>query len=180
MEPGMSRTFILKATFGLVGAVALFLGIALMPGKLEGIYRQGPSCMCDSVHFSDYRDGRMILYGTGHPPAEIFCRYETDANNVSTIHILGFKEGEEDIPFMKAYPRLLVTRFVKIEDGSSRWDWKWPAFGEVAEALKNQEITSSKLRGDRSLVTTYHDRSLNPIRSETRLPRFPARGVTAE
>jgi hypothetical protein len=151
-----------------------------MPRKLEGIYRQGPECMCDCVHFSDYRDGRVILYGTGHPPAEMVCRYETDENNVSTIHLLAQKEGEADTPLLKAYPRLLFTRFVSIEDGTTRWDWKWPAFGAVAKALKEQEITSSKLRNDRALVTTYHDRSLNPIRSETKLPRFPARGVAAE
>ncbi len=172
--------FLVKATCALVAVGALFIGIALLPGKLEGIYRQGPRCMCDSIHFSHYQDGRMVLYGTAHPPAEIFCRYETDADNVSTIHLLALKEGEADMPFMKAYPRLLVTRFVKIEDGSSCWDWKWPVSGETRKAIEEQAITSRKVKGDGSLVTTYHDQSLNPIRSETRLPRFPAKSVTAD
>jgi len=41
---------------------ALFLGIAFLPGKLEGgVYSHGISCMCDSLHFMDYREGRMIV-----------------------------------------------------------------------------------------------------------------------
>lgn len=165
--PKLIRAFVV-----LLVLVVLFLGIALLPGKLEGgVYSHGISCMCDSLHFMDYREGRMIVYGTEHPPAEIWARYENGSDNVTTIYWLPLKEEEPETILARAYPHLLITRFVYAEDGATEWAWRRPKIGKVAKALKEQPIRSFKLLPDKTLVTTYYDGALNGVRTEVKPPK---------
>lgn len=164
---------LIRAVVVLVVLLALFLGIALLPGKLEnGVYFHGVSCMCDSLHFMEYRMGKMIMYGTDHPPADIWARYETGADNVTTIYWLPLKEDEPETVLARAYPHLLITRFVYAENGTTEWAWRRPRIGRVAKALKEQEIRSFKLLPDNTLITTFYDRALNPVRTESKPPKF--------
>lgn len=174
------RPRVVKVSSCLLVVTGAFIGIAFLPGKLEGVYGGHVACACGSTHLADYREGKMILHGLSHPPAEILCRYETDENNVSTIYSLALRGGEEDRPVLKAYPHLLITRFVKLDDGSGGWEWKRPIFGSPARTMRQQEITSSRLLADGTLVTTYYDAGLNPVRHETRPPRYPAKSTDAE
>jgi len=171
MKAGSLQGWRSRVLCGLLVVVALFGGIALLPGKLEGVYGGHISCLCGSVHLADYRQGKVILHSFSHPPAEIICRYETDENNVSTVYWLASIEGESDTAIMKVYPHLLITRFEKVEDGSVSWEWKRPILGNTRRTIRQQEITSRMVLRNRATVTTYYDNSLNPVRTETKYPR---------
>ena len=49
----------------------VFLGIAFLPGSVEGNYRGRivSACGCDGISFLNLRQGRMIHYYSAHPPA---------------------------------------------------------------------------------------------------------------
>jgi len=85
---------------------------------------------------------------------------------------LPLKEDEPETILARAYPRLLITRFVYAENGVTEWAWRRPKIGKVAKALKEQAITSLKLLPDKTLVTTYYDHNLNPVRTESKAPKF--------
>jgi hypothetical protein len=76
------------------------------------------------------------------------------------------RADEPEKLFMKAYPRLLITKFVGQSDGEVYWCWKWPLFGVTKEAYKSQEISSIILERDGSTKRLIYDQDFRLIRRE--------------
>lgn len=148
-----------------------FVGIAFLPGSVEGNYRGRivTSCGCDGISFINLRQGRMILYFSAHPPALIMGRY-TNAPD-GAVEIWGNRakiDGSERLDF-KAYPRFLITKFVSPDEGRDYWCWKWPSFGRIGEALQAQELSVVHPRKENTSSRDIYDRNLKWIRHETKI-----------
>lgn len=69
---------------------------------------------------------------------------------------------------MKAYPRLLLTKFVAQANGEVYWCWKRPLFGVTRQAFKSQEISSMVLGRDGVLRRKIYDSEFRLIRREVK------------
>ena len=149
----------------------------MLPGDIEGIYRgMGGQCMCDSVNFMQFRDGKVIRFSSNHPPAQLFGSYEINADGSVAVFMLPNKEGESEKRIYTATPRLWFTRFRR-EDGANEdwqwkdWRWKSPAFGTVKATIRDQEVSSLMIKKDRTVVETFYNSAFAEIRTETKQPK---------
>jgi hypothetical protein len=163
---------LLRLGIGCAVLALLFVGIGMLPGDIEGIYRgMGTQCMCDSVNFIQFRDGKMIMFSSAHPPAVLFGRYETNADGSVAVYMSPDKEGESEKRIFTATPRLWFTRFKSANDASEDWQWKSPVFGTVKTTIRDQEVSSSMIKRDRTVVMTIFNSGLKEIRTETKQPK---------
>lgn len=163
---------LLRVTLGCVVLSLLFVGIGMLPGDIEGIYRgMGTRCMCDSVNFMQFRDGKVIMFSSAHPPADLFGRYETKADGSVAVFMSPYKEGESEERIFTATPRLWFTRFRSADGATEDWQLKSPAFGTVKTTIRDQEVSSSILKRDRTVVKTIYNSALKEIRTETKQPK---------
>ena|GEM_PF-1762538 len=173
-EMKMRKTIrlLLRVAFGCAVLTILFVGIGMLPGDIEGIYRgMGTRCMCDSVNFMQFRDGKVIMFSSAHPPADLFGRYETKADGSVAVFMSPYKEGESEERIFTATPRLWFTRFKSADGATEEWQLKAPAYGTVKTTIRDQEISSSILKRDRTVVKTIYDSELKEIRTETKQPK---------
>lgn len=152
----------------------VFVAVAFLPGRVEGNYRGRivSSCACDGISFLNLRDGRMILYHSAHPPAEILGRYQSGPDGVE-LWLKQFQGHESEKLLLKAYPRFLITKFVDPSDGLESWNWKWPTLGRIGEALRTQEIASINAREGNKASREILGHDLKWIRHETKTGKNP-------
>ena len=165
----MIRTSIARWIRRVVLVVALgtsvFLAVAFMPGSIEGNYRGGMDCMCDSWNFLRYSNGRVVLYESNHPPAFYVGPYEKCPDGSIRVFFQP-SESERSQELYRAYPRLLVTKFVSVNDGSVSWLWKRPLVGKTKLTVMNHEIESTAIHADR-MVRTFYNNEFEVLRRET-------------
>jgi hypothetical protein len=160
------RRFLLRGFLVLLLLGGLFLGIAFLPGQVEGNYRGiASSCGCDGITFINLREGKLITYHSAHPPAWLSGRYQ-NANGAVELYLDGLRSKEAENMFMKAYPRFLITKFVSDSEGEVYWCWKWPAIGRIGESLRTQEVTAMRIGEDGVTRRNVFDCDLKPVRSE--------------
>lgn len=147
-----------------------FLGIAFLPGSVEGNYRGlAPSCMCDGISFIQLRGGKLIYYNSNHPPASIMGRYQKSPDGGVEVWLTEWRKDQPEKLLFKAYPRFLITQFVGAEDGQKSWCLKWPSIGRVGEALQTQEVSEVHPRKENISSRDIYDRNLKWIRYETKI-----------
>lgn len=113
---------------------------AFLPGSVEGNYNNFvTTCMCDGRNVLNVRANHMVGYHSNHQPAEMLGSYVTRRDGVVEFHLPPSLAADDGQPFMKAYPYLLVTKFVHVADGEVRWQWKMPPFG-IDNMIRDQEI----------------------------------------
>ncbi len=148
----------------------VFLGIAFLPGSVEGNYRGlESSCGCDGISFLNLRQGQMIQYYSAHPPASFMGRYQNSPDGGVEVWLTGWREAQPEKLIFKAYPRFLITQFVGAEDGQKSWCWKWPSIGRIGEALQLQEVSEVHPRKENISSRDIYDRNLKWIRHETKI-----------
>jgi hypothetical protein len=143
-----------------------FLGVAFLPGEIEGNYRGiASSCGCDGITFINLREGKMITYFSAHPPAWLSGRYQK-AGAAVELYLDGLRSDEGETLMMRAYPRLLITKFVDDSEGKEYWCWKWPAVGRIGESLRTQEVSAMRIEEDGVVRRSVFDCDLKLVRSE--------------
>jgi len=167
----MKRTTIIRwIRRGLVAVavgVGVFFAVAFLPGSIEGNYLGTIDCMCDSVNFVRYTDGRLIVYSSNHPPAVHFGRYEEGPDGSIDVFSLPWMPDESEQQLYRAYPRLLVTKFVRVDDGAVFWLWKRPSLGKMKRAIDNHEIEYAMIHEDR-IERTFYNNQFEVLRRETK------------
>lgn len=173
MRPASLLQFIFRSLLVLLAAAGLFVGIAFLPGSVEGNYRGlVSSCGCDGISFTNLREGKVMTYFTAHPPASLDGYYSESSDG--SVELFCGKWGVEDEYLrMTAYPRLLITKFEDGDGGNVFWSWKWPSFGRIGEALAGQEIVETKLEADHFITRKVFDHDLNFLRSESKSRSIP-------
>lgn len=149
--------------------IGLGLVLAVIPGKLEGVYREfGISCLCEGIHFMHFRDGRLLWYASEHPPATLVGRYEGSRHGSIHVYRAPFEEGEDEALMLKAYPRLLFTKFEHVPSGKIEWVLKSPLTTDLKRIIASQGIESTFVTDEGRLVKTLYDRQLKFLRYETK------------
>jgi hypothetical protein len=115
-----------------------------------------------------FRDGKVILYGSSHPPADLYGRYEAKADGSVNVFRSPYKEGEPEELIYTATPRLWFTRFRSATSASGGWYRKAPVYGTVRTTIKDQEVSSLMIKKDRTVVKTFYDSALAELRTETK------------
>ena len=140
------RRLLLRSTLVVFLLGGIFLGIAFLPGEVEGNYRGGfvSSCGCDSVTFINLREGKILTYHSAHPPAWLSGRYQK-TNGAVELYLGGEQLKREEIFLMRAYPRFLTTKFVDDEEEQGI------LVLEVAERLGISANRSGRMRSARCL-----------------------------
>mgnify|MGYP000641458537 CR=1 FL=1 len=130
------------------------------------------SCdLCDCISFMQFRDGKVILYGSSHPPADLYGRYEAKADGSVNVFRSPYKEGEPEELIYTATPRLWFTRFRSPTSTSGGWYRKAPVYGTVRTTIRDQEVSSLMIKKDRTVVKTFYDSALAELRTETKQPK---------
>jgi hypothetical protein len=161
-----------RLLLGLVAAGFVVTAITVLPGNIEGQYRDvGIRCMCDCVNFLQFRNGKIVHYGSAHPPAKVIGRYTRNSDGSVDMYFDSFREGKPGEFLGRAYPRLLVTKFSWSTDGGTEWGIKHPKAFTVGRTIFEQEVTSKFINGDKSVTKTFYNRSLEAVRTELSLPR---------
>lgn len=156
----------------LVATGFVVTAIAVLPGNVEGQYRDvGIRCMCDCVNFLQFRNGKIVHYGSAHPPADVIGRYTRNSDGSVDMYFNSFREGTPGEFLGRAYPRLLITKFVWSTDGEIEWGIKYPRVFTVGRTISEQEVTSKFINGDKSETKTYYNHSLEAVRTELLQPR---------
>ena len=139
----------------LLASIGVFIGIALLPGSLDGVYRgMAPECGCDSVNFIYCTNGRLVLYKSEHPPADFVGKYEMGRDGVCSLYLFSTWAGKNDELWYRAYPHFLVTRFAETKSGEwSQWCWKWPKIGVIGKTMKEHEIVRQVIVGKGRVAT---------------------------
>jgi len=150
--------------------LACVVGYGFLPGRIEGNYR-GVECMCDSVNFMRIADGRVVLYSSGHPPAELIGHYVTGEDGAVDIYMLPNQMGDPDRLTLRAYPRRFFTKIVKVDGSYEGWDWKRPLVGEARRAFDEQEVVKTEITRDRAVLKTFYTKAFELVRQEEILPR---------
>lgn len=147
-----------------------FLGIAFLPGSVEGNYRGiASSCGCDGISFINLQQGRIIHYFSAHPPASIMGRYQKAPDGGVDLWLTNWLEGEPEKHVFKVYPRFLITKFVSPDEGRDYWCWKWPSLGRIGESLHHQEVSLLNARTGSTLTREIYNHDLKWIRHETKI-----------
>ncbi|OYV06729.1 MAG: hypothetical protein CFE26_04800, partial [Verrucomicrobiales bacterium VVV1] len=91
----------LRCLAGIVVLILLFFGIALLPGRIEGVYRAealaGSSCM-DCKSYFEIREARGILHvvedGSTEVRSSLFMDYEIEPSGAIAIRLHPTKADE--------------------------------------------------------------------------------------
>ena len=166
-----------RIVLSLVAIVALFIGIGMLPGgKIDGVYRGlAQDCMCDSVNFMRFRDGKVIMYRSSHPPADLIGRYERNADGSVDVFMDAWKEGETEKLIFTAKPRLWFTRFKDSKGNSGSWHRKRQTRGLVQRTIRQHEVLALFVSEDRTIHKTFYDSALSELRTEIQPPRSKRR-----
>ena len=172
-----------RAAVTLVILGIAFVGIGMLPGKVEGVYAGGKifQCACDSYNFMKFQDGRVIIYSSAHPPAELFGRYELlDDGSIAISMTPLWEDDPEEVSF-RARPGLWITRFYGFDDEQepSTWIWKRPQIGKISRIIQDQEISQTGISEETTMVTTYYNSRLEELRQERKAIK-PRNRDTAE
>lgn len=160
------RRILLRGFLILVLLGASFLGVAFLPGEVEGNYRGiASSCGCDGITFLNLREGKMITYYSAHPPAWLSGRYQK-ADGAVKLYLGGEQLKDKETLLMRAYPRFLITKFVDDEENKEYWCWKWPAIGRIGESLRTQEVSAMFTEEGNVRRRNVFDCDLKFLRSE--------------
>lgn len=163
---------LLRVSIGLGVLALLVVGIGMLPGKIEGAYQDlGQQCMCDSVNFMQFRDGKVILYRSNHPPANLIGRYVSSADGSVSVYLSSNREGEPETFLLTASPRLWATKFFGMDGDKVEWHRKKAVSGIMATTIRDHEIVSIMIQDDRSVLKTFYDSDLKEIRVETIPPK---------
>lgn len=161
-----------RLAIGGVCLSALIGVIAFLPGNIEGQYRDiGVRCMCDSVSFLQFRDGKILSYSSDHPPANIIGHYTKNADGTFDMYYDSYSQGKTDELLGHAHPHFLITKFSWSTDAKVEWGIKHPKNFTVGKTIAEHEITSIYINADKSVTKTFYDFSLQPVRSELKLPK---------
>lgn len=164
------RRALIRSLLGLLALSVVFFGVAFLPGSVEGNYRGiASSCGCDSITFINLRKGKMMTYHTAHPPAWLSGRYGQEADGSVDMFLYKLHEDRQEELFMKAYPRLLITKFVSQTEDREYWCWKWPRLGRIGEAISGQDIVAMELHEDGPTTREVFDRRLKLLRTEVKI-----------
>lgn len=163
-------------------AVAGLLGMAaFLPGSVEGSYNNFLiTCMCNGRNIVNMRDNRMVTYHANHQPAEMLGSYVTRKDGVVEFYLMPGLSRGDDQPMMRAYPYLLITKFVDEEDGNVRWQWKLPAIGEIASMVRDQEIIEDVPARKGQQKRKVYDRDFKLLRHEAKERRNPWKQVAGD
>jgi hypothetical protein len=161
---------LLKATLWVGFAAALLIGYGFLPGKIEGNYR-GVQCGCDSVNFMRLTDGKILLYSSGHPPAQLIGRYSVAEDGAFDLFLYPTKEGELEKFFARVDPRRFFAKVLDTDGYGTGWNWKRPLLGEARKAFEEQEVEQTLRRQDRSLLKTYYTKNFEFVRDEIIFPK---------
>lgn len=164
----------LRSVVGIVVSILLFLGIALLPGRIEGIYRAealaGSSCM-DCKSYFEIREGRgihhVIVDGSIEVSSSLFMDYEIEPSGAIAIRLHPTKADEINPVIIRAYPHFLVTRFVSGEDHKSTWIWKVPTCFGLREKLAAARIRDFNFGPD-SVTDIFYDSTFKVIETRVR------------
>lgn len=160
------RVTLVRVVLGLLILGGGFVGIGMLPGSVEGNYRGlGMRCLCDSVGFWQFRNGKILSYGSEHPPGDLIGRYEVLLDGSVDTYFMASMEGEEEEFLGRAYPRLWFTRFEGADQGSE-WLFKSPKIGAVRETIESHEVISTRILEGRVVEKTYYDAALKPVKRE--------------
>jgi len=172
----MTRSLKIKLRFvaGVVVLGLVFPGIALLPGRIEGVYRAealaGSTCM-DCKSYFEIREGRGVYHdlddGASEPMSWLFLDYEAEPSGVVAMRIHSRKEGEIEPVITRAYPHLLVTEFVSEERHTSTWIWKVPTFLGLRKKFAAARIRDLIIEPD-SLTDFFCDSSFKVIETRVR------------
>jgi hypothetical protein len=157
----------------LAGASALLLTLLLAPGPLEGSYRGlAEPCLCDSLNFVHFRDGKMLKYASEHPPAELVGRYEEAPDGEIYIYALASNPDEAGELLYRAKPRLFYTQFFDAAGRFSGWHPKQLGSPTTSRTLANHSIVATRTDPSGTLITTHYDpQTLEATREDLRPPR---------
>lgn len=164
------RRILIRSLLGLLVLSVLFFGVAFLPGSVEGNYRGiASSCGCDSITFINLRKGKMMTYHTAHSPAWLDGRYRQATDGSVDMYLFRLRDDPQELLFMKAYPRLLITKFVSQTEDQEYWCWKWPGLGRIGEAIRGQDIVAMELPEDGPMTREVFDTQLNLLRKEVKI-----------
>ena len=114
----------------LVGLVALIFA----PGNIEGVYSDRESqCMCGHRFFIRFHEGNVLLYNTGHPPANWVGTYHENDDRTVSSELFGGGS-------MLSEPGLLFLRRLESTDHKSGWDFRAVLTAEVRDAIQHRNI----------------------------------------
>lgn len=165
---------------GLGILVLLLIGIGMLPGKIEGVYRGGGiDCMCGSVNFMHFRDDKVMIYRSNHPPAELIGRYERTPDGTIKVFMTPSEAGKSEELIFRATPRLWFTRFEGLDGENGEWLRKHSISGTIETTMRDHEIMSFIIHEDRTVVKTFYDSALEEIRVETIEPKRPPEELEA-
>ncbi len=170
MKKKQILTILKRTMISVVGLGTLIGVIVFLPGDIEGQYRDiGVRCMCDCVTFLQFRDGKILSYGSAHPPANVIGHYTKNSDGRINMYYNSYTPGEADELIGQAHPYLLMTKFSWSTD--VEWGLKRPKIFTIRKTIAEHEITSTYINADRSVTKTFYDDSLKPVRSELELPK---------
>ena len=167
-----------RCAIGLLGVAAVLGGIVLLPGTIEGSYRgRMTQCMCDSMNFVRFHDGKVFSYSSKHPPARLIGRYERNWNGSTSVYMFPIREGETEKLTWRVTPHLLPpTRFVSTSGEPVEWLQKVVEKGEIQKVIDAQEVAATMVLQDGTIKKTFYDISLRKLRVEMQ----PSRKSKAE
>ena len=161
-----------RSVLVLLAIAVLVVAIGFIPTRIEGSYEPMElQCLCDSVNFLHFRDGKGIVYKTGHPPGELWGRYEKSPQGGIDVFIFPYSEGENEVLTYRVRPYLFVSRFEDLENGRVQWLRKLRYRGEIRSAIESHEITSFMVLKDRFIEHTFYDKGFNVLRVERTAPK---------
>ena len=169
----MRKTRIIRALgrcgIGLLAVGAIVAGIALLPGTIEGSYRGlATPCMCDSVNFLRFHDGKLIMYSSNHPPANLVGRYEMNPDGAIDGYMFSCKEGVAEQKLFRATPHKLASGLEFAVIGFTGWYRKTPEEDKIRETINTQEIVLTITHRDGRIQNTFYDADFRILRSETK------------
>jgi len=165
-------TALKRSVIGLLAVAAIMGGIALLPGTIEGSYRgMATPCMCDSVNFLRIYDGKLIMYRSNHPPADLVGRYDKNLDGSISGYMYPGREGEAEIQWFRATPHKLVSGIEVAVTGLAEWYRKSPERGKIRATIDAQEIVWTNTRRDGLIEYTFYDAGFKLLRKETKSPR---------
>ncbi len=157
----------LKIARATVVSFGIVLGLAWLPGPVEGLYSVGEaSCLCGGKSFMRLIDGKIITYNTSHAPAQLIGKYTADSNGMVKLSFLDEKGKEDDFKTLLSRPYLFLLSTPPVAGKPSGWDFRCPEWGAVSQALREHDIVKQRTESDGSITKEFFDSHLTALRTE--------------